>query len=129
MAQNSKIVLISLLIVALSEPAQGQAPKFFADDPIQAMPTPLSVKKPRRQKVDESVDLLNKSKKWEPRKAKPAGAVNTLGEVPDSEWFINRHAWQRLSRDELKRGPAFSEAPVPPFTVTGGKNEGVTGGF
>jgi hypothetical protein len=129
MAQSSKTVLILVLVIALWQSASGQAPKFFADDPIQAMPAPLPVRKPLAQNINEALDLLNNSKGWAPRAAKPAGAVNTLGEVPDSEWFINRHARRRMTRDELKRGAGSSEAPVPPFTVIGGKNEGVTLGF
>lgn len=121
--------MISLLIIALVEPARAQAPRFFADDPIQALPAPVPVKTPRRQNFNENLDLLSKSRTWKPGAAKPAAGVNTLGEVPDSDWFVNRHARKRLSRDELQRGPVFSEPPVPPFTVTGGKDEGVSAGF
>jgi hypothetical protein len=93
------------------------------------MPPPVPVKKPARQNLNEVLDFLNGSKKTSAGPAKPAEAVNTLGEVPDSEWFVNRHARHRMSSDELKLGPGPSDPPVPPFTVTGGKTEGVMPGF
>src|SRR5262249_8198383 len=122
MAKSAKIALIVVTIVALWQSARAQFPKFLADDPIQAMPAPLSVKKPVRQKINYAADFFGQSKRSAIRTAKPVGAVNTLGEVPDSEWFTNRHARQRMSRDQLKRGPGSTEAPLPPFTVIGGKS-------
>jgi hypothetical protein len=129
MAQSRQPVLILVLIIALWEPAGSQTPRFFGDDPIQTMPAPRPVKKPLPQNINEVFDLLSWSTRSASRAAKPAGAVNTLGEVPASDWFINRHPLRRMSRDELQRGPGSSEVPAPPFTVTGGKTEGVTRGF
>src|SRR5262245_21957874 len=106
----------------------GQNPRFLADDPIPAMPPPLSVKKIAPQRVGGLRDFINQSRRPDPPPGKPAGAINTLGEVPDSEWFTNRHAQHRMSRSELQQGPP-AEAPVPPFTVTGSKHEGITPGF
>jgi hypothetical protein len=129
MAQNRRAVLILVIIAALWGSAAGQSPKFFPDDPIEAMPAPLPVGKPVYQEINEDLDLLSRSRKWVPPRAKPAGAVNTLGEVPDSEWFTNRHARQRLSRDALQRGSESFDLPAPPFTMIGGKNTGVSHGF
>jgi hypothetical protein len=130
MAQIRQTVLMLILIGAQWEPAAGQAPKFFADDPIWIMPAPLPLKNPPpRQEINDVLDFLGQSRRWSPRPAKSAGAVNTLGEVPDSEWFTNRHGQHRMNRNELQRGPGSSGVPVPPFTVIGGKNEGVSIGF
>jgi len=132
MAQSSRAVLILVLIVALLESAGGQAPKFFADDPIQVMPAPMPVKNPAKQKINDILDFFTKSEKVSAHSARPAGGVNTLGEVPDSEWFVNRHALHRMTYDELQRGPGgggSSDAPVPPYTVIGGKTAGDKPGF
>lgn len=60
----------------------------------------------------------------------PSQAINTLGEVPDSDWFTNRHSLgHRLSLEALKRGPGDSSAPQPPFLVVGAKTDGITPGF
>ncbi|MCI0418386.1 MAG: hypothetical protein L0312_04050, partial [Acidobacteria bacterium] len=39
------------------------------------------------------------------RTRKRAVNINTLGEVPDSSWFTNRHGKKPLSLEELVRGP------------------------
>jgi hypothetical protein len=130
MAQVRQTVLILVLAGALWEAPAGQAPKFFGDDPIWSMPAPLPLKNPPvRRDINEGLDFLSESRNWKRRPAKPAGAINTLGEVPDSEWFTNRHGRHRMSRDELQRGAVTTGAPKPPFTVTGGKTEGISIGF
>jgi hypothetical protein len=129
MAKSPRNLLTLVLIIALWESASGQAPRFFADDPIQAMPAPLPVGKLLPQKINDNFDFLINSERWTPPPPKHGEAVNTLGEVPDSEWFTNRHTKRRMTRDELQRGPGSSAPPTPPFTVTGGKIDGITPGF
>jgi len=129
MAQIRQTVLMMLLIVMSGFAAGGDIPKFFPDDPIQAMPTPVSVTKLNGQKVNDALDFFSQYRRREPRSATPAGAVNTLGEVPDSEWFTNRHGRQRMSREELQQGPTSEEAPLPPFKVVRGKQAGIMHGF
>jgi hypothetical protein len=61
---------------------------------------------------------------------KQATNVNALDEVPDSSWFTNRHARNRMSLDELVRGP--DRGPAPDFSravVTNMKSDGVTPGL
>ncbi|MGE0866136.1 MAG: hypothetical protein AB7P34_19730, partial [Vicinamibacterales bacterium] len=57
--------------------------------------------------------------------------VNTLGEVPDSSWYQNRHAAQRMSIAELVRGPDTTGGPdlTSPWRVVRGKTQGLTPGF
>jgi hypothetical protein len=40
-----------------------------------------------------------------------AGAVTALDEVPDSTWFTNRNAAQRLSTAAIRNGPALHRTP------------------
>ena len=130
MAQGRQIALILVLAGALWEAAAGRAPKFFGDDPIWSMPAPIPLNNsPVRQNINEVLDFLSQSRNSALRPAKPASAVNTLGEVPDSDWFTNRHGRHRMSRDELQRGAVISDPPTPPFRITGGKNEGTSIGF
>jgi hypothetical protein len=132
MAQVRKALLVLPLTAALCVgfvAANGPKPRFFDDDPIRAMPAPIPVTKTRQREVNYIYDFLIQSSRPEPRPPESAGAVNTLGEVPDSEWFTNRHGVRRLSREALQRGPGNEDDPVPPFTITGGKSEGITPGF
>jgi hypothetical protein len=129
MAQIRQTVLMMFLIVTCVFAASGDIPKFFPDDPIEAMPAPLAVTNLQPQKVNEALDFLSQSRRWEPRPATPAGAVNTLGEVPDSEWFTNRHGRRRMNREQLLQGPTSDEAPCPPFTVVRGKEGGIMPGL
>jgi len=57
--------------------------------------------------------------------------VNALDEVPDSTWFTNRHARQRLSAQALERGPNLGPPPAPdgPLVVLSGKELGTQPGF
>jgi hypothetical protein len=98
------------------------------DDPIQVMPAPLPVTGAFSRDVNQFYDRLRQSHRPKRRSPSPARAVNTLGEVPDSEWFTNRHGARRMSRDELQRG-SMRERPTPPFTIVAGKNDGIGAGF
>ena len=66
-----------------------------------------------------------------PGKPIRAGEVNTLGEVPDSTWYTNRHWKRRMSIEELVRGPGNTNPPATdsPWRVVAAKTEGVTPGF
>ena len=61
---------------------------------------------------------------------RPALNVNTLDEVPDSSWFTNRIGRQRLSREELVRGPDRRARPdIQDWPIVAGKAEGVQPGY
>jgi hypothetical protein len=54
-----------------------------------------------------------------------------MGEVPDNEWYTNRHFHHRMEISELVRGPGNSEPPSmkQQWRVVSAKNEGITPGF
>ncbi|HYO83432.1 MAG TPA: hypothetical protein VES20_18665 [Bryobacteraceae bacterium] len=114
----------------------AETPRFRPDDPIWQMPQPLPVSAARMRKIGDFYDVfyneLGKPGERQPRQGEPirARGVNTLGEVPDGEWYVNRHYWRRLSPAELEQGPA-GEPPsrADKWTVVAAKNEGVTPGF
>lgn len=62
---------------------------------------------------------------------KPADNLNVLDEVPNSSWYTNRHYHNRMSIEELKRGPDVTDGPDynTPWLITSGKFEGGTPGF
>ena len=119
-----------------SNPATAQTPAFRTDDPLSVMPTPLPVRTAKLRKIADVYDVffneLGKPGEKQPVKGLPIAAkeVNTLGDVPDGEWYTNRHYRRRLTTAELSQGPA-GEPPsrVGKWRVVAAKNEGVTPGF
>jgi len=128
--------LLSCLPVALLLSLETSAQKFYPDDPIWQEPQPVSVKKPLARKLSEYYDffwhLFATPGERQP-KGKPVRAqnVNTMDEVPDGAWYVNRHGRRPMSLEELVRGPGNSNAPVMsgPWKVVKSKTEGVTPGF
>jgi hypothetical protein len=129
MAKIRKVIFMAALNGALLSSAAAQSRRFFPDDPIQSMPAPLPVTTVLKSSINHFYDFLAQRRDAGPVTAIQAGAVNTVGEVPDSEWFTNRHGMHRMSRQELQGGARNGEAPSGPFTITGGKNEGISAGF
>jgi hypothetical protein len=128
MAQVRQAVLILILVCPVLTSA-GNGAKFFPDDPIERMPAPMPVTAPLQRGINQIYDFLVRSKEPNPRPPTPAAAINTLGEVPDSDWFTNRHGRRRMTHDELKRGPGPDIKPTPPFTIVSGKPDGISMGF
>ncbi len=65
------------------------------------------------------------------RKEAPSRNINRYDEVPDSEFFTNRHARERLSQEELGKGPHTTNGPDTSgkLTVIRGKFTGLHPGF
>ncbi len=126
-----RIVLLTLLLAA----ALG-AEKFYPDDPIEREPAPRRVEKATRRKLSDIYDFfLNTFAR--PGEAQthgrllPAQGVNTLGEVPDGAWYVNRHGRAPMVLEELTRGPSSGNPPSMdgPWDIETAKSEGVTPGF
>ena len=126
---NGRFVLTLAVFAALLSSRQGLSQKFFPDDPIQVMPPPVPVTNVANRSVNPLYDFFLNSSKPDQRPPTAGSAVNTLGEAPDSVWFTNRHGRVRMSRERLQRGAGADKAPAPPYTVLGGKNEGIAPGF
>src|SRR6185295_7184220 len=130
----SRKQLVLMLAVA---PVFAQ-PRFYEDDPLMGEPVPRTVKGLATRKVDDIYSFFENSyvtPRREGREARltPQRAldVNTLGEVPDSAWYTNRHAFRRMSVAELERGPGNTTPPSKDgaWTIVGAKSDGVTPGF
>lgn len=134
MGNVQKRVLIAVGLLSLASLAQAR--KFYHDDPLWQMPPPVNVPKAEQRKLSDLYDYFfmtfgKPGEKQLPGKLISAGAINTLGEVPDSAWYTNRHWKRRMSIDELVRGPGDANPPSMegPWRVTAAKTEGVTPGF
>jgi hypothetical protein len=103
------------LLLALSDVSLF-AQKFFPDDPIEKDPPPFAIEDANLRELSPILETLSNALKGrtraiEARGTVPAQGVNTLGEVPDGVWYVNRHAKQRLSEAELMSGPGSQDPP------------------
>jgi hypothetical protein len=123
------LILILISFIVPSALAQG----FRSDDPVWVdNDSAVDVKNIARHKLNDHYDfLIHSFGKTGDRSSRPAMNVNTVGEVPDSSWFQNRHGMNRMSVDELVRGPNTGNGPSTdgPWMVIGAKTEGITPGF
>jgi hypothetical protein len=124
-----------VLILALLLLVPASARKFYPDDPLDRAPKPRRVEKALNRPISQTYDYFaNTFAKQSVIHARatttPAGDINTVDEVPDSAWFVNRHARQPLSLEALARG-AGNEPPstAAPWLVSAFKREGSSPGF
>jgi hypothetical protein len=136
-------VALSFVIAAvfgLSAPAQSasSAKKFYSDDPLWQEPAPRSTAQVKPRVVDDLYDFVEnrfvlpaQQEKALKKGSIPAGDINTLGEVPDSTWYTNRHWMRRMSIAELQQGAANSAPPDAEgqWQIVGAKSDGITPGF
>ena len=127
--------MVGLLAAMLQATPPAKAPRFYADDPLVAEPKPLAVGDPQRRTLSAALESLSNSFSSTGQRQPadgviPAQGVNTLGEVMDGEWYVNRQATRRMTTAELQRGPGGDRPPsttapwqvliVKPFGVNSG---------
>jgi len=113
-------------------PISSQSPAFYPDDPI-AVDDDMSLDASKVAAIEDSnaYDFVantftNRGVRHDVR----ALNVNTIGEVPDSSWFVNRVGQRALSTAELVRGPdRFDSVSLDGWKVSGGKSSGLQPGF
>jgi hypothetical protein len=113
----------------------AQASRFYPDDPLTAEPRPLAVAEPQRRALSALLETVNSQLRKRGQRHPANGVlesrgVNTLGEVMDGDWYVNRHATRRMTLAELQRGPGHDRPPdmtaawrvlvVKPFGVNPG---------
>ena len=128
--QRFLIVCAAALPVVALLAGPCQAKKFLDDDPLLKDPAPVAVTAAQPRKISDIYDFLYHSFGWHPQEG-PSLAVNTLGEVPDSAWYTNRHVSRRMSEAELVRGPGNHRPPdvSGKWRIISAKTDGVTPGF
>ena len=107
-------------------------PRFYADDPVSRISDSQDASKVQERDIDLLYDTVENSFYWPGDRTPDVRAqnLNTVDEVPDSNWFTNRIGTRAITVDELLRGPDTIEGPAPGnWTVIAAKNDGVTPGF
>jgi hypothetical protein len=107
--------------------------KFYADDPIvKDGDDKVGITEIAKYKLNDQYDFLKHSfGRPGDRSKAPAANANTLGQVPDSTWFQNRHGKEAMSLAQLAQGPNRTDGPGidQPWTIIDAKTEGITPGF
>lgn len=125
------IVLLALLTLVCGSLSAGSR-KFYNDDPIAREPDSQDASKVAEWDIELLVDLATNLFATPGRNepAVRAGNVNTIDEVPDSNWFTNRIGTRPLSVEEVVRGPLTGNAPAAgPWTIIAPKKAGAAPGF
>jgi len=132
MAVRFWLGILPLLAVAplLLQPTRAASPRFFPDDPLMTDPETQDASNVEPWDLNDQYDFVeNTFFKPADRRGVRALNVNTIDEVPDSSWYTNRLGLRPMSTDEIVRGPMQPAAPAGPWTVTGGKSEGISPGL
>ena len=106
--------------------------KFYSDDPISKIVDSQDASAVQEREINLIYDTLENSVSW-PGDRTPnvrAQNLNSVDEVPDSNWFTNRLGTMAVSVDELLKGPDTGNGPASgDWTIIAAKNDGVTPGF
>src|SRR5262249_37501972 len=108
---------IGLFVLAiLATHASAAAQRFFPDDPLEREPTPLPAIDPGPRNLSFLLEAVsatfNRPGERHPLPDVVASqGVNTMGDVLDGAWYVNRHGRARLSPGELQRGSGGASAP------------------
>jgi hypothetical protein len=110
----------------------GAERRFFDDDPLTRAPETQDAKGVQEWEIDLFIDLATNlfARPGDPATDVRARSINTIDEVPDSNWFTNRILARPLTAEEVARGPVTGTGPVPgPWTVVSRKLAGFAPGF
>jgi hypothetical protein len=129
--RNQWLLAVGLAIAAVFSAGTNEL-TFYPDDPVSRIVDSQDASGVQEREIDLVYDTLENSFYW-PGDRTPnvrAQNVNTIDEVPDSNWFTNRMGLVPVTRDELVRGPGTGVGPAPgAWTVIAAKNDGVMPGF
>jgi hypothetical protein len=124
-------VAAGLVILTMAAPRMA-APHFYSDDPLwvdddQSHDASSVVPIGDSNLYDFVVNTFGQQASRAPVRAEN---VNSVDEVPDSSWFVNRIGRRDMSIDEIVRGTdRFEAITLDGWQVSGGKSSGVTPGF
>lgn len=122
---------LGLLLMLCLAPTAATS-RFFDDDPLAREPETQDASKTAPRDIDLFWDLASNlfGRPGDPATNVKAKNVNTIDEVPDSNWFTNRIGARTLTTDEIARGPLAGEPPAQgKWTITRAKDAGAAPGF
>jgi len=127
-----RILLSLALLVVTALTLWGASTKFYDDDPILREPETRDASGAKEWKIDLTWDLAYNlfAHPGDATANVRAQNINTIDEVPDSNWFTNRILSRPVSIEEAVNGPIVSDGPAPPpWTIIRPKEAGAAPGF
>jgi hypothetical protein len=125
-------IVVAALAVVSSLALDAQKRRFYPDDPVWQEPITQDVKSALRYEPDLAYQTIE-NLFWRPGDkvlGQRAKNINTVDEVPDGPYFVNRAGRTPLTPDLVARGANTSNGPAPgPWTIVSAKSDGVTPGF
>jgi hypothetical protein len=106
--------------------------RFRPDDPLQRDPdTVADAGGVSSQELSQYFDFLSHTfRQLGDRTVRAAMNVNTMDEVPDSMWFVDRIGRGTMTKEEVVRGPdQAASLAVRDWVIIGAKNSGLQPGF
>ena len=129
--RNQWLLAVGIALAAVFS-AGTNGLEFYSDDPVSRIVDSQDASGVQEREIDIVYDTLENSFYW-PGDRTPnvrAQNVNTIDEVPDSNWFTNRLGVVPVRVDDLVKGPGNGTGPAPGgWTVISAKNDGVMPGF
>lgn len=125
------VIALALGVLGFGLGSRAAGPRFFPDDPIAREPASQDASAVKAWTIPLGYDLtLNLFAHPGDLRDVRAQDVNTIDEVPDSQWFTNRVLTAPMAADTLARGPIEHEGPAAGrFTVVRAKPAGISPGF
>src|SRR5262245_21427204 len=123
-AASSKLLLVAAVLTT-TVLARSAEPKFYPDDPIWVDDDKaLDASKTGAVEDSNGYDfVVNTFVQPGERSNQLALDINTIGEVPDSSWFVNRIGRRAMSLEEIVRGPdSLPSISLDGWVVTAGKS-------
>ncbi len=127
-----RVIAVTTIVLTATLIAHGQTRRFYPDDPIWREPVTQDVKNAKRYEPDLAYQTLE-NLFWRPGDrviGQRARNINTVDEVPDGPFFVNRAGRLPLTPALVARAANTSDGPAAgPWTVVSAKSDGVTPGF
>jgi hypothetical protein len=126
------LAVLAGAVALLTTSPRGAGVRFCSDDPLAREPETQDASKVQPWDIDLFWDLsLNLfGSPGDPEVNVKARNLNTIDEVPDSNWFTNRIGARPMSIEEAVRGPLLNGAPAAGrWSITRAKEAGVAPGF
>jgi hypothetical protein len=126
------IAALGAALMLATVPATSATRTFFDDDPVTREPETQDASAAQGRDINLLFDLAMNLFTQQGDSAGDVRArnINTIDEVPDSNWFTNRLLARTVSPEEAAHGPLQAGGPVPgALTIIAPKRSGDAPGF